>query len=190
MEYLGVDRSAMKIAEQTFYNGAESKSKRLGLDPLLDEIQSLLATTPLLVKEERDANGGAAVRRLIDASFESARDWIKTVTGGIDWKKCKEINGTKVCIGVEVQVSGRSDLIAVDLIHLKNAIVNGEIDIGIVVVPSDTLARFLTDRGPNRSETRRHLALANADQIPLAIFAIEHDGPGPPLPKQFKRKAK
>lgn len=178
----------MKIVDESFFNGAKSKIERLGLGPLLQEVRDILAGIRLLVKEEKDSNGGAAVRKLIDRGFESQPEWTKTVTGGIDWQKCKQINGTRVCLGVEVQVSGRSDLIAVDLIHLKNAIVGGEMDIGMVIVPSDRLARFLTDRGPNRSETQRHLQLANAEQIPLIVLEVEHDGPGEALAKQPKRR--
>src|SRR5438045_765518 len=121
----------MKIASLAPYDGAKAKITRLGLSPLIEEVRNIIESIPLLVKEQRDANGGAAVRRLIDERFESREGWKKTITGDVDWRKCKIINGTQVCVGVEVQVSGRSDLVAVDLIHLSNAIVNGDIDIGI-----------------------------------------------------------
>jgi hypothetical protein len=48
--------------------------------------------------------------------------WAKKVTGGIDWLKCHTVNGTRVCIGLEVQVSARSDLLVVDMIHLTTHI--------------------------------------------------------------------
>lgn len=176
-----------KIVEEVPYDGATAKIARLGLEKLIAEMRSVLTDFTLLVKEDRDANGGASVRRLIDSRFESAGGWLKKTSGGIDWQKCTKINGASVCLGVEVQVSGRSDMIAVDLIHLKNAIVEGSIDAGVVVVPSDKLGRFLTDRGPNRSETERHLKFAKVDDIPIVLVVIEHDGPGPSLPKQYKR---
>jgi hypothetical protein len=40
---------------------------------------------------------------------------------------------------VEIQFSARSDLVVIDLIHLRKAIVQGKIDIGVLVVPSDRL---------------------------------------------------
>lgn len=176
-----------KLVEEVPYDGAEAKIKRLGLSPVLDELRALLAGFPLLVKEESDANGGAALRKLIDEQFVRVGGWQKRQTGGVDWQKCLRVNGALVCMGVEVQVSGRSDMVAVDLIHLKQAIVQGEIDAAVMVLPSDRLGRYLTDRGPNKSEAERHLDMADARSIPLVVMVLEHDGPGPPLPKQFKR---
>lgn len=46
----------------------------------------------LLVKEEKDANGGAAVRKLIDSQFERVNGWEKGSSGEIDWLKCLIVN--------------------------------------------------------------------------------------------------
>ncbi len=140
--------------------------------------------------ESRDANGGAAVRELIDERFRCAQGWEKKQTGAVDWTKCALINGTKVCIGVEIQFSARSDLVVVDLIHLRKAIVLGQIDVGILVVPSDRLAIFLTDRGPNMAAAKRHVVEAKVEDLPLILIAVEHDGPGEALAKRVKRPAK
>jgi hypothetical protein len=74
-----------------------------------------------------------------------------------------------------------------DIIHLRKSIVQGEIDVGVLVVPSDHLAEFLTDRGPSRADAERHIDEARAEDLPLILIALEHDGPGPPLAKQAKR---
>ena len=97
------------------------------------------------------------------------------------------LNGTSVCVGVEVQVSGRSDLVAVDLLHLKKNLVEGTIDLGVLIVPDDSLSHHLTDRTPNYTEALRHLHMADADRIPLILIAFEQDGFGPALAKQTKR---
>jgi hypothetical protein len=140
-----------------------------------------------MIKEARDANGGAAVRRLIDAGFKQAGNWTNKQAGAVDWTKCKVINGTRVCLGVEVQMSGRSDLIVIDVIHLRKAINEGEIDVGVIVVPSDRLGVFLTDRGPKMADAKRHVEAARAEDLPLILIAIEHDGAGSALPKQHKK---
>lgn len=154
----------------------------------MTELRRIITRFPLLVKEERDANGGAAVRKMIDAEFVRATGWRKKQVGDVDWTKCQMINGTQVCIGVEIQFSARSDLIVIDLIHLRKAVTRGHIDIGVLVVPSDRLGIFLTDRGPKMADAKRHVLEARAEDLPLVLMAVEHDGPGPPLAKQAKKR--
>lgn len=89
-------------------------------------------------------------------------------------------------MGVEVQVSARGDLLAVDILHLRKAIVLGLIDIGVIIVPSDELSVFLTDRGPCLSDAKKHVDAAGADDQPLLLVAFRHDGTGPALAKQKK----
>ena len=176
-----------KIVEEVYYDGARERIGRLGLTPIIDEIRGLLAGFPLLVKEQKDSNGGAAVRKLIDERFESVGGWAKKVSGDIDWIKCKTVNGTSVCVGVEVQVSARSDLLVMDMIHLNAAFREGRIDVGFVVVPSDRLSKYLTDRAPCMSDAKKHAKAARLKDSSLVLFAIEHDGPGAPLAKQPKK---
>lgn len=177
-----------QIVEEHPYNGVTHRIERLGLAPLLDELRTILQGFPLLVEERRDANGGAAVRKLIDERFEQARGWQKKQTGDVDWTKCHTINGTRVCLGVEIQFSARSDLLVIDIIHLRKALTDGKIDVAVLVVPSDRLGVFLTDRGPKMADAKRHVREARADDLPLLLIALEHDGPGPALAKQAKRQ--
>lgn len=124
---------------------------------------------------------------MMDAQFQKAKGWTKKQTGDVDWTKCQIVNGTKVCIGVEIQFSARSDLLVIDLIHLRKAIVRGHIDVGVLVVPSDELGIYLTDRGPKMADAKRHVVEAKVEDLPLILIAVKHDGPGPALAKQFKR---
>jgi len=98
--------------------------------------------------------------------------------------------GTAVCIGVEIQFSARSDLIIRDLVHLRDAINLGEIDLGILVLPTDLLSYYATDRGPSISAGMRVVREMKVDELPLLLIAIEHDGPGPALAKQEKKQKK
>jgi hypothetical protein len=180
-----------KITDVVAFGAAPEKVDRLGMQALLEEVKAIVTDIPLRVKEETDANGGAAVRKLIDAEFEKRKDsgWVKKQTGAVDWTKCHTVNGTRVCIGVEVQFSGRSDLIIVDIIHLRTAITGGIIDVGVLLVPSDRLGPFLTDRGPRLADAKRMIREARVEDLPLLVFGVEHDGPGPPLAKQPKSPA-
>ena len=175
------------IVEEKSYNGALERVNRLSLGALVDEVRSIVTGFDLRVKESRDANGGAAVRKLIDAQFQKAEGWTKTQTGDVDWRKCRKINGTSICLGVEIQFSARSDLLVIDIIHLRKVIVAGSIDVGILVVPSDRLSIFLTDRGPSMADAQRHVKEARAEDLPLILMSVEHDGAGPALAKQKKK---
>lgn len=128
------------------YGGALQKIERLGLAPLFEEVKEILTGFTLLVKEEKDANGGKTLREIMDKRFAARGDWSQKVTGDVDWTKCRTVNGSKVCMGVEVQLSGRSDLVTIDLIHLRRGFTSGLIDVGLLVVPNDRLGYFLTDR--------------------------------------------
>lgn len=179
-----------RIAEEQPYDGVQKRIARLGLSSLLDEVRTILTNFDLRVREEKDANGGAAVRRMIDARFEQHQSWKIKKVGAVDWTKCQSINGTQVCLGVEVQFSARSDLLVMDIIHLRKALTEGKIDAGILVVPSDRLSVFLTDRGPSISDAKRHVREARAEDLPLLLIALEHAGPGAPLAKQEKKPRK
>jgi hypothetical protein len=178
------------VADETYYDGAATKLARLGLGPLVQEVRDALSSFALLVKEEVDANGAAAVRVLIDQAFEKVGGWAKAVSGDIDFKKCKVVNGTQVCVAVEIQVSGRSDMIAVDLIHLRRHFREGDIDLAILVLPHDKLGPYLTDRTPRHSDAKRHIENAGFTDSPLIVMPFLHDGQGPALPKKVKLPSK
>jgi len=178
-----------KIVEERSYNGVENKIARLGMSALLDEVRGTITGFELRVMEQKDSNGGAAIRKLMDARFQGMKGWSKRQTGAVDWTKCQTINGTKVCVGVEIQVSARSDLLVMDIAHLRKEITEGQIDVGVLVVPSDRLGSFLTDRAPRFSDATRHVIQARAEDLPLVIFALEHDGPGDALAKQPRARS-
>jgi hypothetical protein len=121
----------MPRLEEVPYDGFYEKTKRLGLDGLLEEAREVLRSFDLRVLEKKDANGGAVLREMIDARFQQARGWKKIQSGGIDWTKCHRANGIEVCLGIEIQVSARSDMLVIDIQHLREAMINGRIDVGI-----------------------------------------------------------
>lgn len=145
-----------------------------------------------LVEERKDANSAKALRVAIDDRFRAAGEWKQRKSGGVDWIKQQAINGRPrhICIGVEVQVSGRSDMLSVDLIHLRKELLQGMIDLAVLVVPSDRLGHYLTDRVARLSDATRHIEMARAEDMPFVLIAIEHDGAGPAHVKQAKRPSK
>ena len=177
----------MPKLEEIAYDGFFEKTKRLGLDGVLNEAREILSDFPLLVLEKKDSNGGAALRELIDERFGAATGWKKQQTGDVDWTKCHRVNGTEVCLGVEVQMSARGDMLVMDVHHLRTGMTVGRIDVGVLAVPSDKLGAFLTDRAPCLSDAKRHVEMARATDLPLLLIGITHDGQGPALPKRYKR---
>ena len=167
------------ITERLDYNGFAAKAVRLGLEGLVAEAESAVTGFELLVKEKKHANGTKGLRQEIDSKFENLGGWEKITVGGIDWTK-KNSTGSR--IGVEVQVSGRSDLLAVDVIHLREELIGGSLDIGVIIVPDDLLSRFLTDRTPNLRAAIRHVE-SRAKDMAVQVIAFRHDGIGPALSK-------
>ena len=165
-----------RITERLSFNGFDAKIDRLGLDELLAEVEQAVTSFDLRVEESRHANGTRPIREEIDAGFEACGGWTKTTVGGVDWKKSNEQGST---IAVEVQVSGRSDLLAVDVLHLEKDLTGGKVDVGVIVVPDDTLSAFLTDRTPNLRTALRHIP----ESIAVQVIAFRHDGSGPAIPK-------
>jgi len=167
------------ISSRCDFNGFATRVSRLGLDAVVAEAESTLAAFDLVVEESRHANGTRGLRMTIDEAFAGLGDWKKLTSGGVDWTKQSVGGGT---VGVEVQVSGRSDMLAVDIMHLKEDLERGVIDVGIIVVPDDELSRYLTDRTPNLATALKHVN-HRARDLPIRVVAFRHDGVGSALEK-------
>jgi hypothetical protein len=167
------------ISETRDYNGFGEKIRRLALVELVTEATSALTGFQLLVEERPKANGTQGLRKAIDPRFELSGGWAKKPVGGVDWSKS---NTRGASVGVEVQVSGRSDMLAVDVLHLSAELLAGRMDVGVIIVPDDRLSRFLTDRTPSLRTAIRHIG-ARASDLPFRILAFRHDGIGPALEK-------
>lgn len=167
------------ISQTIDYDGFAQKIARLQLKKLVAEATSTLSQFHLLVEETKQVNGTRDIRRSIDSGFDRVGGWTKVSSGGIDWTK-QSLRGASV--GVEVQVSGRSDMLAVDVMHLKESLEAGSIDAGVIIVPDDVLSRFLTDRTPNLATAVKHVERWAKD-LPVRILAFRHDGVGAALVK-------
>jgi len=179
-----------KINSVKNFDGAQNKVNRLGLQPLLEEVQSLMESTRILLLEEKQKNRAAAIRELIDASFAQSKTWELKKSGDVDWTKCKVVNGTRVCVGVEVQVSARSEMLYQDILHLKTRIMTGDIDIGIIIVPSDRLQSFLPDRTPSFSYAKKVIAEQDADRLPIIVIGDRARRPRAAAPKKLTNESR
>jgi hypothetical protein len=172
------------------YGGAEGKIERLGLQPLVDEVERLVTSCRVLVSEKkglggRSLNGAAAIRELIDGAFRRTNTWDRQRSPGIDWVKCKVLEDTCVCTGVKIHISAWCESLYKDVLNLSNRINGGDIDLGIIIVPSNRLHSFLPDRTPSKSYAEKVIKEQDADRLPILLIEMEHDGPGPALPKKI-----
>lgn len=129
--------------------------------------------------DEKQANSAGVVREQIDKRFGDFPDWVQSKSGDIDWIKRLRYNCTIVSrLGVEIQVSGRSDLLARDIVHIRNNLQDSHIDAGVIVVPSDDFEYLLTDRVANYTYAVRYVEeeLREAQAYPIILIAVEHDG--------------
>lgn len=175
-----------KIVEETSYNRTENKVKRLGLTGLVDEVREIVVGLRLPVRGQGNLAEEAEIRELVKARFEGRGGWSEGHTGAGCWTKCRVVKKARFCIAVECQFSAPEDLERVDLSRLRQGVIEGQIDVGVLVVPSDRLGGFLTDRAPRFSDVLRHVAQARAEDLPLIVMAVEHDGAGDALAKQAK----
>ena len=184
----------MKISKIRFYGGSRKKVCRLGLAHLFLELLEILISTEIHVLEKKQANGAARVREEIDKRFHDYQDWVQSKSGDVDWIKRLRYNQTILSrMGVEIQVSGRSDLLARDIVHIRNNLQDSHIDTGVIVVPSDDFEYFLTDRVANFSDAVRYVEkeLREAQNYPIVLLAVEHDGySDKALPKKRTDKGK
>lgn len=180
----------MKITKLKFYDGAKDKVCRLGLSHLFLELQQIIFETEIYLSEKKDANGAAPIRIALDEKFSEFDCWEKKTSGGVDWIKRIRYNNSIISrIGVEIQVSARSDLLIRDIVHLRNSLQKGEIDVGVIVVPDDRMQRFLPDRTPSYRDAIRYIEndFKEAMTFPIVLIAIEHDGQGEALAKKKRR---
>ena len=80
----------------------------------------------------------------------------------------------------------RSDLLIRDIVHLRNKLQEGYIDVGVIVVPSDHFQFYLVDRTPALKDARRYIEeeFKEAMTFPIVVIAVEYDGIGAALPKK------
>ena len=168
-----------RITQRISYNGFDTLVSRHGLDDLVSEVERVITGFTLTVQPAKHANGTKPIRLSLDQGFKSYGGWQQKPTGGVDWSKSGPKGGS---LGVEVQVSGRSDLLAVDVLHLMGELQAGNLDVGIIIVPDDDLSPFLTDRTPNLRTAKRHVE-THASRMPLQLIAFVHDETGLAIPK-------
>ncbi len=181
-----------RLTECTLFDGTDTKLDRLGLKNVWRQLESVLTDFEFRVAERKGANDGAVLHEVLHNRFRRSGGWVHGATDGVDWIKTHGVNGTRVCLGVQVQFSvpAKSDLLVVDIQYLIDQITAGRVDVGVIAVPSDKLASFLADHVAGYTDALKTIERMYATYLPLGIRALEHDGPGPALVKRRTRQGK
>lgn len=176
-----------ELKECAFFGGAPEKIDRLGLKCIWNELESILTDFEPHIGNRNNISGRLSLRKLIDERFRSLVAW-QLKRGGY-WAGCHKIDGIRAYLGVRMQLSvtPESDRLFVDLQYLCDGITRGQIDVGVLVVPSDNP---IEARVARYSDAVKAVERARASDLPLAVLALEHDGPGPALIKRQTRQGK
>ena len=125
----------------------------------------------------------------------SRAGWRRHRVGRGYWKKSLAIAGVEVSVGTRVQLNGRNglnarDTMTLEVVGLAHKITSGAVDVGAFVVAGDRLPMRLGRRVPSLSDAIEAVERFGMTDLPLIILALEHDGPGPALPKKRTRQGK
>jgi hypothetical protein len=170
-------RAMPHIVDWKSYGGFERRVNQLGPAPALDELRELITGFRLSLDERKHGNAAVTIRETLDGRFKSS-NWTIIKSGEINWTRRFKRDGFEVYLGVELQFSPRGGLLNIDLGPLVRAIELGDIDAGVVVVPCDWTAYYLTARCPRYSCALDHVERTRAQFSPLLLVSIAHDGIG------------
>lgn len=184
-----------RIAELKTFDGTEEKLARLGLRQLWEEFTDILTRFRLELEERPHANRARLLQEKLGRRFALAPGWHRRQSGHLYWSKSLTVNGTRACLGAKIRIAeradlSRDDLMIVEVINLTEQIASGAIDVGALGVPSDNLSTYLDGRVPRFVDAIRAVERSRATDLPLIILALEHDGPGPALPKKRTRQGR
>ncbi len=176
------------------FNGTVRKVNRLGLGGVLEELRRFVGQFSPLNGEMIYVDPGKMIGESLQG-FLSRAGWTRHRAGRGYWKKSLTIDGVEVSLGTRVQLNRRKglnarDAMTVEVVGLANRITSGAIDVGALVVAEDRLAMRLGRRVPSFSEAVEAVERCGTTDLPLIILALEHDGPGPALPKKRTRQGK
>ena len=164
------------------YGGAGMRLARLNLGPFAQEVRSA-ASRLAMVRDGAGKWKTAGARNAIRTEL-IACGWTSTNRYEELLLKHLDLSSARPCVAV-----GFATPTADDVKLIRIAVVEGAIDVGILVsLPYEMpLESPITDRAPCMSDAKRHVGHAKAEDLPLILIAIEHDGAGPPLAKQKKK---
>jgi hypothetical protein len=156
------------IGEVTFLGGASRKLRRLQLEEVWDDLKAILSRL-----ERSDGRMTAAqMRRALNLRFTESKGWVKS-RGRLDWLWCAEAGESGPALGVESRFSGPPDLLLINIARLRDQVVQGGIDIGVLVVASDSSATTLESGWLSHSHALRAAQRIRADYSPIVVLGLD-----------------
>ncbi len=168
------------IAENPIeYGKAQEAIQRLGLSPLVSQLLATIRKCKILILKKKEGNGAGDIAAKLVGILKKRKGWRegKKTEGEPDFIACIDYNGARTCLGVEIQISARSVQVYQDVVHLRTAIRERKIDVGLIVINSDEFAQYLPSRVANLREALKYIAQTiDPRDLPLVVIPIKHDG--------------
>jgi hypothetical protein len=164
-----------------YFAGAEAKLHRLKLGPLLAGVEQRLQSSVVLLAESDRASNAIELQHQLGGLFA-----IEKARGG-KWSSCRRIGDAELRLEFRMRISSRRQILYKDVLHLRYSLECGDVDLGVIIVPSDKLQRCLSSRTPSSSYAATVIREMSADCFPIVLIEIEHDGLGPVLAKRSLR---
>lgn len=171
------------ITEERFYAGAARRVDRLGLSPVLEELRAVLTSDVVSSPRGARSTGPVTARKSLEQRFRGAQGWIPKRRGTIHWMKSRVVEGRRFCLGVSIHFSAKSEFAIIDLLNIRKAIVGGQVDVGVLIVPGNQPGAPTGARARMR-DVKRCVIDARVDDLPLILIGLELDGPGQALAKR------
>lgn len=144
-----------------FFDGADAKMDRLGLAPVLAAV-------------EREIQWRAALLTGSDRPTDIIVLKTRRVKGGI-WTESRRIDGILLRIDVRMRVTSRREIFYKDALQLRHRLENGDVDLGVMVVPSMGLQRLFSRRISSACDAIEAIRAMDADRFPLILVEIEDE---------------
>jgi Restriction endonuclease BamHI len=172
----------MKIVERKVLSN-EKGSQLLFDIQLIKELETILESTILKINPTRKGNGVLPLKQKIAANLKK-NGWIlehkltlaDMKSGPIDAFKVSP--KTNIRIGFEWETGNISSSFRA-IMKLFKAVIENEIDHGILALPSKQLYQYLTDRVGNIDELKPYFSIFSSIKCPagkyVAIVALEYD---------------
>jgi hypothetical protein len=174
----------MKVVIKYWVLGTESGQYKTAVS----EIETAIEKTRLVINPTKKGNGVKPIKNGVIDKLKRA-EWSDEHPMDLEGMRAKPLDAFKkvgsIKVGFEWETGNISSSFRA-LMKLIKGLIEGELDLGVHVLPSKAFYNFLTDRVGNITELEPYLSVFGKIQIPikksLLIVVVEHDAEDTKVP--------